>query len=171
VSVLDRAAADVAAGRLWKARDRLAGALRDAPADVRVLAALADVHRRMGDLPAAGLHRLLTEAGPPPDEDEALRERFGSPQALFTALPARAPVEAYPAAVQERLEALARDLDEPWRWRTKLDRLGLEGTETFAASEPARRSAIAGVLALVILFLLGVISAVRYAAEFLDRLF
>jgi len=51
--VVDRAKADLAAGRAWKARDRLTGALV-ARADDELLGLLGEVYFAMGDLPRAG---------------------------------------------------------------------------------------------------------------------
>ena len=56
-----RVRADVDAGRLWKARDRLQGCLRAEPANQDVLDMLGAVWFAMGDLPQAGRHWWLTE--------------------------------------------------------------------------------------------------------------
>ncbi|TMD41813.1 MAG: hypothetical protein E6I88_06580 [Chloroflexi bacterium] len=50
----ERIQADLASGRLWKARDRLRGVLRSAPSNQWALEQLGDVYFRMGDLPEAG---------------------------------------------------------------------------------------------------------------------
>ncbi len=50
---VERARADLAAGRAWKARDRLTGHLADSQ-DPEALELLGEVHYGMGDLPAAG---------------------------------------------------------------------------------------------------------------------
>jgi hypothetical protein len=66
--VLERAREDIADGRLWKARDRLTGALRASPSHQELLDLLGEVHYRMGDLPEAGRYWLLTErTGPEVD--------------------------------------------------------------------------------------------------------
>ncbi|HVM16514.1 MAG TPA: DUF6584 family protein [Gaiellaceae bacterium] len=113
---VERARADVAAGRLWKARDRLEGALANAPADQEVLVLLGEVHHAMGDVPAAGRHWFLTERSDAQAEEAiaAMRERHPTPSALFAALPVKAPLEAYPPAVRERLEEILRDDDVRW---------------------------------------------------------
>lgn len=168
---LESAAADVAAGRPWKARGRLSGALRDRPADQRVIAALADVHRQMGDLPAAGLHRFLTPEGPRPDETEALLARFGSQQALFTALPVRAPLSDYPPPVQARLAAVTSELGERWRWRTKLERLGEDPhDDDFPPATATGVLASALILVCLLLFTLGGVTAVWLLARLLRLL-
>lgn len=87
--VLDRARADLAAGRAWKARDRLTGALADRQ-DGELLDLLAEVYVGMGDLPAAGALWFVTGR-----EDEtssaavaAWRERFSSDEARWYSIPA-----------------------------------------------------------------------------------
>ena len=50
---VERARADLAAGREWKARDRLVGHLADHH-DLEALELLGEVHFRMRDLPSAG---------------------------------------------------------------------------------------------------------------------
>jgi len=53
MNAIDRARDDVAAGRVWLARDRLAGRLCNV-CDTETLTLLAEVHLAMQDLPAAG---------------------------------------------------------------------------------------------------------------------
>lgn len=61
----DRVKADLKAGRLWKARDRLVGVLRANPTDQWALEQLGGVYFNMGDLPAAGRAWFLTgQSGP-----------------------------------------------------------------------------------------------------------
>ena len=86
---LARARADLAAGRAWKARDRLVGTLTHRQ-DNEVLDLLATVHHTMHDLPAAG--GLWFAAG---RSDEftapalaAWRERHGNDQDRWRSLPA-----------------------------------------------------------------------------------
>lgn len=73
---VERARADLAAGRAWKARDRLTGFLRD-EYDPEALELLGEVHHTMGDLPAAGAAWFGTSRrGHDVDESiEAWRER------------------------------------------------------------------------------------------------
>lgn len=110
---------DVAAGRLWKARDRLHGHLIETPADQDLLDMLGAIWFQMGDLPQAGRYWFLTER-----EDEAaieartaFYERFGhqAPQVL-RALPRPTRPELYPTTIRERLEDLARGLEPPFVW-------------------------------------------------------
>lgn len=85
---LDRARADLKAGRLWKARDRLYGLIRDRQ-DAEVLDLLATVHNEMHDLPAAGALWFVTGR----DDEMALesitawRERHGNDEARWLSIP------------------------------------------------------------------------------------
>jgi len=85
---LARARADLAAGRLWKARDRLTGLLAHRQ-DFEVLDLLAAVHHEMQDLPAAGALWFVTGR----DDDKARnsivawRERYGSDQDRWRSIP------------------------------------------------------------------------------------
>lgn len=73
---VERARADLAAGRAWKARDRLTGHLAD-NLDPEALELLGEVHYAMGDMPAAGAAWFGTSRrGKDVDEAvEAWRER------------------------------------------------------------------------------------------------
>jgi hypothetical protein len=85
---LARARADLAAGRAWKARDRLTGLLAHRH-DLEVLDLLASVHHEMQDLPAAGALWFVTGR----DDDKARssiaawRERHGSDRARWLSIP------------------------------------------------------------------------------------
>lgn len=102
-----RARQDVRNGNLWKARDRLHGVLKAAPAGAETLELLGTVYYEMGDLPNAGRFWFLTDkAGPEAEKArEALYERYPFPE-LLRHIPARAPAERYPAQVQARIEEL-----------------------------------------------------------------
>lgn len=87
-SALARAQADLAAGRAWKARDRLQGLLRHR-VDFEVLDLLAEVYYDMGDLPAAGALWFVTGR-----DDERARasvdawhERHGDGRARWQSIP------------------------------------------------------------------------------------
>jgi hypothetical protein len=105
-----RAQADVEAGRLWKARDRLQGALRSEPANQELLQMLGEVCFAMSDSPAASVYWFLTDAhGPDVDAAAAVRaERFPTPLSLLEALPVKAPLDAYPEEVTKRVRELAQ---------------------------------------------------------------
>ena len=125
-NLLERARADVAAGRLWKARERLEGSLANDAANQDVLTLLGEISFRMGDLPTAGPFWFLTDAAghDVAGADAALHERYPTARALFTALPLKAPLNAYPPRVQTRVEALLHDPDAEWLWSKKLAALG-----------------------------------------------
>jgi hypothetical protein len=86
---LARPRADLAAGRAWKARDRLIGTLTHRQ-DAELLDLLATVHHTMQDLPAAGALWFATGRS----DDVAApaqatwRERHGNDQDRWRSLPA-----------------------------------------------------------------------------------
>lgn len=84
----ERARADLAAGRAWKARDRLAGIMATRTDD-EVLDLLGEVYFAMHDLPAAGALWFVTGRSGA-DADEAIaawRERFGGAEARWHSIP------------------------------------------------------------------------------------
>lgn len=87
-SSLDRARADLEAGRPWKARDRLNGILGDRQ-DAEVLDLLAAVHYEMHDLPAAGAIWFVTGRDDHMAQDAiaAWRERHGNDEARWRSIP------------------------------------------------------------------------------------
>jgi hypothetical protein len=105
--VIERARADLAAGRGWKARDRLAGALVDR-ADDELLELLGDVYFAMGDLPAAGAVWFgSTRTGQDVEAAEgAWRERYGRDDLqLWLSLPPRVRGSLATPAVQSLHDA------------------------------------------------------------------
>jgi hypothetical protein len=115
-----RARADLLAGRLWLARDRLGSLLAARPADQIALDLMGEVLWRMGDQPGAGRFWTLTPRDDPDARAAraALEQRYRrSLPGLLQAIPARAPLESYPPVVQERLRGLARRAEaEGLRW-------------------------------------------------------
>jgi hypothetical protein len=105
-----RAAGDIEAGRLWKARDRLSAAVRDSPTDQGILELLGEVYFRMGDQPAAWRYWVLTtREGADVDAAElAFEERYGRAGLAdrLSQIPASEPLADYPSAVRERLVEL-----------------------------------------------------------------
>jgi Family of unknown function (DUF6584) len=105
----DRVRNDLDRGRLWKARDRLNGMLRQDPADQAVLELLGSIWFEMGDLPQAGRYWWVTSHG---DESadvsrDAFYERFGTvPATVLRALPRLAETDVYPDEVRQRLDEL-----------------------------------------------------------------
>ncbi|MGA9761119.1 MAG: DUF6584 family protein [Gaiellaceae bacterium] len=107
--VLERARAEIAAGRLWKARERLAGVIRFDRYDQKVLDLLGEVHFSMGDLPAAGRLWFLTERIGHETESAhaALQERYGNdPALILESIPFGRDLERYPVSVRSRLDEL-----------------------------------------------------------------
>ena len=108
-SAWERVEADIEAGRLWKARDRLHGMLVASPADQKILDRLGELYFQMGDHPQAGRYWFLTTR-----EDEsaraahrALLERFGHNRGTVARnIPALAPHDMYPDEVTRRLAEL-----------------------------------------------------------------
>jgi hypothetical protein len=108
-AVVERARDDIRNDRLWKARDRLASALKADPANQELLELLGEVHFRMGDLPNAGRHWILTgHTGP--DVDAALaafEERWGrDPAEKLRMVPLRTSPDDFAGLARERLAAL-----------------------------------------------------------------
>lgn len=109
LGVLGRARADIEADRLWKARDRLASALKADPANQQLLELLGEVHFRMGDRPSAGRHWILT-ARTGADVDaaiEAFEDRWGADLAeKLRMVPLRSPPADFSGLARERIAAL-----------------------------------------------------------------
>jgi hypothetical protein len=124
---IDRARDDLAAGELWRARDRLRGVLQNDPANQEALDLVGEVYWQMGDRPQAGRFWALTERS----DERAAQARAAFEAALpnlrdrLRAVPARQPVDAYPAAAREwlaQLQAEATRAGIDWKPRTGLRR-------------------------------------------------
>lgn len=102
---LERAREDLAAGREWKARDRLTG-LMAVRADDEVLDLLGEIYFTMRDLPSAGAMWVVTGRDGPEAQEAiaAWGERFPGPQARWGSIPARRRL----AAGRPHLEELER---------------------------------------------------------------
>lgn len=136
--VIARAQAELEAGRLWKARDRLAGALRTSPHDAEILELLGETYWRMGDHPAAARYWILTGRSGPEAKTArlAFEERTGrSLRAQLAELPARLPLDAYPDAAQGQLALFAAAAEsEGWTWpRQAPDPMTIDAVAPFAA--------------------------------------
>ncbi|MGG5260989.1 DUF6584 family protein [Phycicoccus avicenniae] len=111
---VDRARADLEAGRPWMARDRLTSALQ-VRQDDEILDLLAEVHVRMHDLPAAGALWFATGRS-----DEAARDavavwaaRFPSDDARWSSIPRPLRLRAGSPGLEElRRRLAARPLGE-----------------------------------------------------------
>jgi hypothetical protein len=101
---LRRARDDMAAGRPWKARERLRSYVNAYPTNDKALDLLGEVHYTMGDLPAAGAAWILCKR-----EDERTREAIEALREEPHLLRVRAPMESWPAVVQERLRAFGAE--------------------------------------------------------------
>jgi hypothetical protein len=109
IAAIERARKDRAEGRPWKARERLRSFLTAYPADQTALDLLGEIYYEMGDLPAAGAAWFLCTR-----DDSASREAIAalrreherSTRGLLGALRVRAPFEAWPPPVQERLRSI-----------------------------------------------------------------
>lgn len=101
-----RAKDDFAAGRLWKARDRLHGLVRANPTNEEMFSLLGDVYFEMGDLPQAGRYWYLTiREGVNFDEARnAFEQRFGTQAAqIIEALPVYARWTEFEPEIRQRL--------------------------------------------------------------------
>ncbi len=170
-SLIERARAEVEAGRPWKARERLEGSLANDATNPDVLDLLGEICSRMGDLPAAGGYWFLTERhGPEVDAaTAALHERFPTPAALFSALPVKAPLSAYPDSVRMRLEKLVADENAQWLWAKKLEGIGRKGHDPRAAAESANSTGCAIAAAVVAPWFVGVGAMVYALVRLLRR--
>ncbi|MFJ2825976.1 DUF6584 family protein [Streptomyces toxytricini] len=147
---LARVDADLAAGRVPVARQRLRGLISSFPRDLTLRRRLAEVYRLYGDAAEAGRWMYLEEDRNA-DETAAFEARYGSPGWRMRALAWQGP-EAGAATVfaQEQLVAVrtacAVELGHPVDWDDPASyRDGLEG-EYEAPSEPWT---VGGVLAVV----------------------
>jgi hypothetical protein len=155
-SAADRARVDISEGRLWKARDRLATAVRVWPADQEVLELLGEVHFRMGDLPAAGRFWLPT-ARTGPEVDAALaafEERWGSsPGEMLKLVPLCGEIDDYPETARERLRRLGERGEEAGvAWRRGERRVAEWGV---AVDEQEAGIGVRDWLGVVLFFVLG----------------
>ena len=161
-SALERARADLAAGRPDQARERLTGYLytlhRAGRYDQTTYLLLGDVYFEMRDFARAGAAWLLTEKSGPDFEKatEAFHQRFGSnPDSVLKLIKPHAPSEAYPPLVQERL----RNWDyryRPYRPRSNPHVL-TEESEEAQASKGQLRPVELGCVVAVVIFVLAIV--------------
>ncbi|MFC9733940.1 DUF6584 family protein [Streptomyces roseolus] len=117
---LARVDADLAAGRVPLARQRLRGLVASFPHDLTLRRRLAEVYRLYGDAAEAGRWMYLEEDRDA-DETAAFEERYGSPAWRMKALTWRGPETlAATAFAASRLAALraacAEELGHPVDW-------------------------------------------------------
>lgn len=123
---LARARADLEQGRLWKARDRLAG-LMATRTDDEVLDLLGQVHFQMRDLPAAGALWFVTGRD---DADaraaiDAWHERFGGAEERWRSIPRARRLSPQEDRVRQ-LERAAKHAAQA-RWDAKRERIRAAG--------------------------------------------
>ena len=111
--ILTRAQTEIDAGRLWRAREILCGAVRTHPTDLRILESYGRLLDRLGDRVEAGKYLFLSgKRGPDVDEAIALfvtRHGRGHLSNLLAQFPQRvrsAGTDAFPPVVGSELEAL-----------------------------------------------------------------
>ncbi|WP_405792069.1 hypothetical protein OG753_37930 [Streptomyces sp. NBC_00029] len=167
---LVRVEADLAAGRVPLARQRLRGLVSSFPHDLTPRRRLAEVYRLYGDTAEAGRWMYL-EADRDADETAAFEERYGSPAWRMKALAWRGPeakastafaekqLTAVRTSCAEELERLV-DWDDPASYRD-----GLEEKYEGAPSEPwtvggvlAGIGCLVGALAFVAIWVVGVVA-------------
>ncbi|MCX5393164.1 DUF6584 family protein [Streptomyces sp. NBC_00094] len=119
-NTLDRVDADLAAGRVPMARQRLRGLVSSYPYDLTLRRRLAEVYRMYGDAAEAGRWMYLEEDRDA-EETAAFEQRYGSPGWRMKALAWRGPEALAASAVaEERLVAVrtacAEELGHPVDW-------------------------------------------------------
>src|SRR3954469_4507584 len=117
---LARADADLAAGRVPVARQRLRGLISSFPYDLTLRRRLAEVYRLYGDAAEAGRWMYLDEARDA-DETAAFEARYGSPGRRMKALAWHGPEATAASAVAEGQlgavrTACAEELGHPVAW-------------------------------------------------------
>ncbi|MEU3527368.1 DUF6584 family protein [Streptomyces sp. NPDC038707] len=138
---LARVDADLAAGRIPVARQRLRGLVSSFPYDLTLRRRLAGVYRLYGDAAEAGRWMYLEEDRDT-DETAAFEARYGSPGWRMKALAWRGPeaMAATPFAEKQLVAvrtACAEDLGHPVDWDDPASyRDSLEGTYEEARSGP-----------------------------------
>lgn len=107
-NTLDRVDADLAAGRVPMARQRLRGLVSSFPYDLTLRRRLAEVYRLYGDAAEAGRWMYLEEDRDA-DETAAFEERYGSPGRRMKALAWSGPEALAATAVAEGRLATVRE--------------------------------------------------------------
>lgn len=167
---LSRVDADLAAGRVPLARQRLRGLVSSFPCDLTLRRRLAEVYRLYGDAAEAG-RWMYFEEDRNADETAAFETRYGSPGWRMKALAWRGP-EAMAATsfAQGQLVAVrtacAEELGHPVDWDDPASyQDGLEAKYEEASSEPwtvggvlAGVGCLVGTLALLAIWVNGVVA-------------
>ncbi|MGW8766866.1 DUF6584 family protein [Streptomyces sp. NPDC055815] len=168
-NTLDRVDADLAAGRVPMARQRLRGLVSSFPYDLTLRRRLAEVYRLYGDAAEAGRWSYLEEDRRP-DETAAFEERYGSPARRMRALAWRGPeAQAATAFAEEQLVALrtaraeelgrAVDWDDPAAYEEDADEEYVpDGDGWTVGGVLMGVGCLAGLVAFGFVWVLGVIS-------------
>ena len=144
---LRRAQEDLAAGRPWKARERLRSFVNAFPTDDKALELLGEVHYTMGDLPAAGAVWILCER-----DDERTRDAIEALRDEPALLRVRAPMESWPPVVRERLRAFGVEPE------TEVEPPSYGASST--ADSLALVGCVVGVIAIAVFAVIGVVMTV-----------
>ncbi|MER6393718.1 DUF6584 family protein [Streptomyces sp. NPDC001523] len=167
---LARVDADLAAGRVPVARQRLRGLVSSFPHDLTLRRRLGEVYRLYGDATEAGRWMYLEEDRDA-DETAAFEERYGSPGWRMKALAWRGPEAVAATSFAEKQlvavrTACAEELGHPVDWDDPTSyRDGLEEKHEEAPSEPwtvggvlAGGGCLVGALAFLAIWANGVIA-------------
>ncbi|MET9954344.1 DUF6584 family protein [Streptomyces sp. NPDC006339] len=167
---LARVDADLAAGRVPVARQRLRGLVSSFPHDLTLRRRLAEVYRLYGDAAEAGRWMYLDEDRDA-DETLAFEARYGSPAWRMKALAWRGPESMAATPFAERQlaavrTACAEELGHPVDWDNPASYWdGLEDADREAPSEPwtvgsvlAVGGCLVGVLAFLAVWVVGVVA-------------
>ncbi|WP_333737432.1 DUF6584 family protein [Streptomyces sp. IBSBF 2806] len=167
---LARVDADLAAGRVPVARQRLRGLVSSFPYDLTLRRRLAEVYRLYGDAAEAGRWMYLEEDRNV-DETAAFEARYGSPARRMKALDWRGPEAVAATSFAEKQlvavrTACAEELGHPVGWDDPASyRDGLEEKEGEAPSGPwtvggvlAGAGCLVGALAFVAIWVTGVVA-------------
>ncbi|MET9673999.1 DUF6584 family protein [Streptomyces sp. NPDC006482] len=142
-NTLDRVDADLAAGRVPMARQRLRGLVSSYPYDLTLRRRLAEVYRMYGDVAEAGRWMYLEEDRDA-DETAAFEQRYGSPGWRMKALAWRGPEALAASAFSEGQLAAVREacseaVGRPVAWG---DPIPFEDEEYEAPDEGGRFAAV-----------------------------
>jgi hypothetical protein len=162
---------DFQAGRLWKARDRLVGKLRNSPSDQWALNRLGEVYFRMGDLPQAGRAWFLTEREGPERQaaEAAFYNQYGRhPFDVVAALRVRAAIDRFPPRVRERLRALQQQLQAEGRFWDPRDRPNVRRSRSWMNNRYSGVIALLLGLVLLIAVVLGLYQIFVYAIRLIQ---
>ncbi|MFE0649628.1 DUF6584 family protein [Streptomyces sp. NPDC059534] len=170
-NTLARVDADLAAGRVPVARQRLRGLVSSFPRDLALRRRLAEVYRLYGDAAEAGRWMYLEEDRRA-DETAAFEERYGTPGRRMRALAWRGPeagagtafaVERLTAVRVARVEASGRaaDWDDPASYEDEDEGAGDGAPDSGGwnvAGVIVALGSVAGVVGMVAIWVIGVVA-------------